>query len=194
MDYTINLAGVPENFSSVVINEFYNIAQTQEGFDSDNTETLSTGEVDPIAMLYSTSNIPAYPETITGVNDGNAYNITFSGPDGYEGFQDETFYFTVPIAIPGVISSYLAADAGDLMKIQLGDSNEFTYRAIVRSVLIKMPGMYMTNYESYYLALLATTYGIPAIVSMEAIKLILENEWTKYPSRETAFNEAIADY
>ena len=145
-------------------------------------------------MLYSTSNIPKYPETITGVNDGNAYNITFSGQDGYEGFQGETFYFTIPVAIPGVISSYLAADAGDLIKIQLGDSNEFTYRAIVRSVLIKMPGMYMTNYESYYQALLTTAYGIPAIVSMEAIKLILENEWTKYPSRETAFNAAIADY
>ena len=26
MDYTIDLAGVPENFSNVVINEFYNIA------------------------------------------------------------------------------------------------------------------------------------------------------------------------
>ena len=115
---------------------------------------MTTGEVDPIAMLYSTSNIPAYPPTKTGENDGNAYNITFSGQNGYEGFQGETFYFTVPIAIPGVISSYLAVDAGDLMKIQLGDSNEFTYRALVRSVLIKMPGMYMTNYDSYYQAML----------------------------------------
>ena len=68
-------------------------------------------------MLWSTSNIPEYPTTITGVNDGNAYNITFSGQNGYEGFQDETFYFTVPIVIPGVISSALAVDAGDLMKI-----------------------------------------------------------------------------
>lgn len=63
--------------------EFYQPKAIQEGFDSDNAELLETGEIDPISLLFSDANLPAYPQTIESVNEGNPYNISFTGRTAY---------------------------------------------------------------------------------------------------------------
>ena len=61
------LIGVPENFMDTMKNEFYVPKSVQGGFDGV-VPTLSDGDLNPVAMLYSDQGLPSYPETIPDVN------------------------------------------------------------------------------------------------------------------------------
>ena len=126
-----NLIALPRNFMSVVDPLYYIPKEIQEGFDSDNTEVLSNGDVDPVAMLFSNENLPSYPPTIQNVNQGNPYNITYRGQ--WNDYDISGGYWTqsvgldaaaLPILLPSVLGNMLAVEAGDEMKVQIADEND----------------------------------------------------------------------
>ena len=128
---------------------------------------LSDGEIDPVALLYSNENLPSYPSTIEGVNQGNPYNITYRGQ--WNDYNITGGYWTqsvgldsaaLPILLPSVLGNMLAVEAGDEMKVQVADENDLTMRAVVRGLATQFPGFYFTDYMSTFIAVTAGQYGV----------------------------------
>ena len=69
-------------------------------------------------MLYSTSDIPEYPQT-PSANVKNAYNITTVKGKyaGRNGGTEKTF----PALLPGALEDYIGVKAGDVIKLQQAD-------------------------------------------------------------------------
>ena len=131
------LVGVPKNFFNVMQEEFYVSNSYQAGFEGKVTN-LSSGEPDPVAMLFSEQDLASYPETIPDVNSMNAYNITFSLQNVYNGYQHNlgsqaTDGYT--ILVPGIFNSLLPVKAGEWMKIQVAYENDQTLRTMVRATV-----------------------------------------------------------
>lgn len=106
--------------------------------------------IDPVSLLYSDENIPSYPDVIDGVNNLNAYNITYERMSLYSGGTVEADPYTM--ILPSIVGTILSVQPGDEMKIMVGSSNKETGRGIVRANVNTMPGFYFTDYYSVYYA------------------------------------------
>ena len=86
----------------MVNTDFYVPKEVQSGLSG--ISELPSGDLNPIDMLYSDSNLPEYPST-TDANDNNAYNITFSSMNLYDyGWKEVTESMkTFKILLPGAL-------------------------------------------------------------------------------------------
>ena len=89
-------------------------------------------------MLYSSENLDLYPETTPGVNDKNAYEISFTqyGYNAQSGSSSDTF----PVLFPTALENFNSIKAGQTMKLMIGSYDSATYRMKVRALASQVPG------------------------------------------------------
>ena len=113
-DFEVSVKSVPSNFFDVVYTDFY-VAKTEQ--DVEGIEKLDSGDLDPIALLYSNSSLSEYPTTEPDFNNKNAYLTTFKAnwiePYVAQLGTDATY----TCIIPSALANQFAIQSGDIIKL-----------------------------------------------------------------------------
>lgn len=95
--------------------------------------------------------------------------------------------------VPGVFEDLLAMEAGDTIKLQIAEENDFTCRVVVRGLVNQLPGQQFTDYQTT-MEIYASMGGVPVVIPMTDYKLIIDQIWDRFPERYAAYKNATAGY
>ena len=125
--------GIPENYLDVIYSDFYKPMEFQEGV---HARELEDGKKDAISMLYNDDKISHPTDT-----DPNNIKVTAKGARKYNGGSLEE----IKIVIPSGVRNLLQAGAGSVIRL-LNSEDSYSYRAVVRALVSKIPGFYFSDY------------------------------------------------
>ena len=101
------------------------------------TRTLSDGKLDAISMLYNDAGTSRPKST-----DPHELIVNVSSDFGHNTGELEE----LKIVLSSGTNKAIKANAGDVIRNRNKDEVSQNYRTVVRSIISKLPGFYMSNY------------------------------------------------
>ena len=133
-----HVIGVPENYLKVTDITYYYPDVLQDNVKVNTTEN---GYLDAVEMLYSDESLTEY---IGWPSDNTDYYNVCLGEYNYK----LRFTETIKVLLSSAMKFAISATPGDIIKIRDYSTNtDWTYRAQVRGLIQKMPGILFSSYK-----------------------------------------------
>ena len=133
-----HIIGVPQNYLKVTDITYYYPDVLQDNVKVNTTEN---GYLDAVEMLYSDESLTEY---IGWPSDNTDYYNVCLGEYNYK----LRFTETIKVLLSSAMKFAISATPGDIIKIRDYSTNtDWTYRAQVRGLIQKMPGILFSSYK-----------------------------------------------